>query len=83
MTAINNTTMSLEEIQGKHKEKYQRSYVSCHEPYERHYLIDMIRECFPHAKKNDIEEVINIACKMLPTPRNSDVFLKFVVENLK
>jgi hypothetical protein len=83
MTAITDMTMSWEEIQKKHKEKYQRTYVACHEPYERDYLIDMIRDCFPNATKDDIEEVINIACKMLPTPRNSELFMKFVVENLK
>ncbi len=81
-TDVATRPMGWEAISERHKEKYNRTFVSCHEPYERGYLIDMIIENFPQFRKSKVEKAVGHACKTIATPRGREVFLKCVEEGL-
>ena len=74
--------MSWDKIDNLHKQKYGRSYISCHEPYEHDYLVGLILDHFPHLRKRNVELAIEHACKTMSTPRMRDEFLRCVEEVL-
>lgn len=74
--------MSWHLIEDKHKKKYNRNYIACHEPDERKYLIDLIIEHFPILRKGKVEQAIENACQNLPTLHDRKVFLNLVEAGL-
>ncbi len=74
--------MNWDPVAEQHKKKYERNYVSCHEPHEKRFVIDLIIKHFPDLRKSKVEQAINQACKTISTPCERNVFLKCVEECL-
>lgn len=82
MRENNNATLNWDKIANDHKQKYERNYVSCHEPYERDYMIALIIGHFPNLRRSKVERALEHACKMVSTPRDMKVFLACAKEYL-
>jgi len=74
--------MAWDKINERHKKKYERNYVSCHEPYEREYMIGLIIEHFPQFRRSTVQQAIDHACKTVSSPRDIKKFLKCMEEYL-
>ncbi len=74
--------MSWEQVDDKHKKKFDKNFVSCEEPYERKYIIDTITEHFPYASRSRVEQAITHCCKTIRAPRDRKAFLKCLADNL-
>lgn len=74
--------MSWNEIDDKHKRKYDRNFVACEESYERKYIIDTILEHFPHLRRTDVELAVDHCCRTIPAPRPRRNFLECVAKQL-
>lgn len=74
--------MSWNNIDDKHRKKYDRNFVSCEEPYERKYMVDIIMEEFPYFDRISIERAVNHCCKIISSPRDRQIFLKCVVDHI-
>lgn len=74
--------MSWENVDNKHKKKYDRNFVSCQEPYERKYIIDTILEEFPNFSRARVESAVDHCCRAIPAPRPRANFLNCVKNQL-
>ena len=61
--------MSWDTVENQHKLKFDHGYVSCHEPYERKYIVTLIINSFPQFRKSIVERAIDLACLSMVTPR--------------
>ena len=74
--------MGWNNIDKKHKKKYDRDFVSCEEPGERKYVVDIIMEEFPYFERASIERSVNYSCRTIPSPRDRKIFLECVVDHI-
>lgn len=74
--------MSWNEVDDKHKKKYDGNFVACDEPYERKYIIDTILEHFPSLRRSDVELAVDHCCETIAAPRYRSDFLKCVAKQL-
>ncbi len=51
--------MSWNNVDNKHKKKYDRNFVSCDETYERAYIKQIIKEEFPSLSDSTIDAAIS------------------------
>jgi hypothetical protein len=75
--------MSWENVDNKHKKKYDRYFVSCDEVYEREFIINTILEEFPRHSRFSVERAVDHCCKTISAPRERKEFLKCVENQLK
>jgi len=66
--------MSWNNVDNKHKKKYDRNFVSCDEPYERAYIKQIIKEEFPSLNDSAIDAAIASCCATVPAPRPRQTF---------
>lgn len=74
--------MSWNNVDNKHKLKYDRNYVSCEEYYEREFIINTILYEFPNYSKERVKAVIENCCRTIPAPRDRVQFLRCVQSHL-
>ncbi len=75
--------MSWNNVDDKHKKKYDRNFVACDEKYEREYIVKIIREEFPYYTQQEVEQAVDSCCKSIPAPRPRDKFLECLKGKLK
>ena len=75
--------MSWNDVDNKHKKRYDRNFVSCDEKYERDYIIQIIQEGFPYYSKAQIETAIDHCCRTIRAPRPRKVFWDCVANRLR
>jgi hypothetical protein len=74
--------MSWNNVDDKHKKKYDRNFVSCEESFEKKYIIDTIMEEFPYFVRANVERAVEHCCRTIRAPRGRKEFLKCVSENI-
>lgn len=74
--------MSWQNVDDKHKKRYDRNFVSCDESYERKYVIDTILEEFPFFNRTSVERAVDHCCKTIRAPRERKAFLNCVKDNI-
>jgi hypothetical protein len=74
--------MSWNNIDDKHKKKYDRGFVSCEEHYEKVYIIDTILEHLPDYTREQVEKAVEHCCKTIGAPRPRKQFLQCVAQQL-
>lgn len=74
--------MSWNNVDDKHKKRYDRNFVACTEAYERKYIIDTILEEFPHYLRISVENAVDYCCRAIDAPRPRVEFLKCVAKQL-
>lgn len=74
--------MGWNEVDNKHKKKYDRLFVACDEHYEREYIKKIIKEEFPALSETIIESAINSCCASIPAPRPRDKFMACLKQRL-
>jgi hypothetical protein len=75
--------MSWNNVDNKHKKRYDKNFVSCEEQYERQYVIDTILDEFPQYTKEKVEAAVNHCCRTIPAPRARITFLECLANYLK
>ena len=73
--------VSWEEVDDKHKRKYDRDFVSCEEYYERKFVIAAILQHF-HYSRAMVEAAVVHCCKTIPAPRPRKTFLQCIAKKL-
>ena len=74
--------MSWNNVDDKHKKKYDRNFIACDERYEREYIINTILEEFSFMKRESVERAVDHCCRIIPAPRPRKRFLDCVKENI-
>lgn len=74
--------MGWNEVDDKHKRKYDRNFVACDERYERIYIIDTIMEEHPQYSRGQVERAVDHCCNSIRAPRPRKEFLQCVATQL-
>ena len=74
--------MSWQQIDDKHKKKYDRNFIACTEKYERQYVIDLVHEHFPSKAKSTIETAFDSTCRKVGGNHPRTQFLKELASQL-
>jgi hypothetical protein len=74
--------MSWNNVDDKHKRRFDRNFVSCEEAYEKKYIIDTIMEEFPYFNRNNVGRVVDHCCQIMRSPRPRKEFLDCVSKNI-
>jgi hypothetical protein len=70
--------MSWNNVDDKHKKRYDKNFVSCDERYERDYIIQIILEEFPNLTRARVEAAVDHCCKSISAPRPRNRFWECV-----
>jgi hypothetical protein len=74
--------MSWNNVDNKHKKKFDRNFVACDEKYEREFIIDSILEEFPYFYREIVEKAVIHCCKKIHAPRERKKFLECVADHI-
>ena len=75
-------SMSWNNVDEKHKRRFDRDSVSCEEKNERDYIIRIIVEEFPQFKSERVENAVDHCCRIIHTPRPRRLFLNCLAAQL-
>jgi hypothetical protein len=75
--------MSWNDVDDKHKKRFDRIFVSCEENYEKNFIIDSIVEEFPWYTRARVEAAVGHCCRIIPAPRPRKAFWECVANQLK
>jgi len=73
--------MGWNEVDDKHKKKFDREYISCEDIFEKNFIVDTICDECDHNRADVYNAVIN-CCLSIPTPRSRKNFLDCVKSKL-
>ncbi len=74
--------MSWDNVDNKHKKRFDRNFVSCDESYERAYIKQVIKEEFPSLSDSAIDAAIAACCASIAAPRPRQTFLNCLRQRL-
>lgn len=74
--------MSWNNVDNKHKKKYDSLFVSCGEKYERDYIIQIIMEEFSWLSRSTVEAAVDACCRLIPANRPRSRYLECLKNRL-